>query len=468
METFSIKWQKNSITPLYEQLYLHIKEEIISGRLAFAGRLPSKRLLQRNLNVSQTTIETAYEQLMAEGYIDSRPRKGFFVSANEEFLYRKESDKPAVSMKKRAPANKIIHDLYPGIIDNSMFPFFAWRRIYREALSPENKDLLLLGQPQGEDLLRDEIKKYLYQSRGVVCKSEQIIIGAGIEQLLPQLVLLLGEKSVYGIENPGYPLTRHVLSMHNKKYRYVNVDSEGAKVEEITDSPINTMYVTPSHQFPLGSIMSVNRRAQLLRWAYNKKNRYIIEDDYDSEFRYYGRPIPSLHSLGHGKKVIYLSTFSKSLMPSLRIGYMVLPENLQKLYKKKFSGYSSCVSRIDQHVLGRFMQSGRFEKHLNRMRTAYRKKIELLTSYLEPFKKHFSTSGNKAGLHILLTFNENFNEERLVNAALKKGIRLCGLSAFCGNENRQQRPAILLGFGAMNEKQLIRALDKLMNAWQLS
>jgi GntR family transcriptional regulator/MocR family aminotransferase len=465
METFTIKWKKTTEESLYEQLYNHIKTEIVSGRLRFGTRLPSKKKLIQNLNISQTTVETAYEQLLAEGYIESVPRKGYFVSAKEEFLHR---NLPQTDVTLKVSPEKTQHydyDFYPGLIDTSMFPFKQWRSLYRETICDENQDLLLLGRSIGEFSLREEIRKYLYQSRGVICSAEQIIVGAGIEHLLPQLVSLLGEKAVYGIENPGYPLTKHVLSSQKRKSVFVEVDSEGADVRTIEDSDISVMYVTPSHQFPLGSIMSANRRAILLNWAYKRNDRYIIEDDYDSEFRYYGRTIPSLHSLGEGKKVIYLSTFSKSLMPSLRIGYMVLPKQLMKRYQREFSHYASCVPRIDQSVLAKFMRKGSFEKHLNRMRTVYRKKLETVVKALEPYEDEISISGEKAGLHILLTFPEEKNENRLIKAAQKAQIRVCGLNNFFHKGTDEKFAGIVLGFAGMNEEQLSTGLEKLLKIW---
>jgi GntR family transcriptional regulator/MocR family aminotransferase len=239
MESFSIRWKKSNNIPLYEQLYLHIKNEIITGRLAYCSQLPSKRKLQQNLNISQTTVENAYEQLIAEGFIESRPRSGYFVSANQEFLHHPPPSDIVTKTKKKQVKTKIAFDFSPGLINNSMFPFSSWRKLYKEALTFDNRDLLLLGPTTGEVELKEEIKKYLYQSRGVNCNIEQIIIGAGVEQLLPQLVLLLGNKKIYAIENPGYPLTNHVLTLHKRQFRLIDVDLEGAKVNDLKESGAN-------------------------------------------------------------------------------------------------------------------------------------------------------------------------------------------------------------------------------------
>lgn len=465
MDMLSISLTKNHTTPLYEQLYSFIKHEITSGRITFGTKLPSKRKLELHLKLSQTTIETAYEQLVAEGYIEARPRKGYFVLACEELAFSKRWPALSNSSKKTSVKNLFDYDFYPGSIDTSMFPYKKWRSLYREAISEENHELLVLGNAVGEKNLRNEIKAYLYNSRGVICSADQIIIGAGIEQLFSQLIFLLGEKAIYGIENPGYPLTSNVLKSHKRRSILVDVDSEGANVSNLGQTEINTMYVTPSHQFPYGSIMSANRRAQLLNWSHQQRDRFIIEDDYDSEFRYSGRTIPSLHSLGKGETVIYLSTFSKSLMPSLRIGYMVLPPALMAHYRKEFSHYASCVSRIDQYVLARFMMEGFFEKHLNRMRNLYRKKLETVVNCLHGHKNKVIISGEKAGLHLLLTFKEQRSEFELVQKAKAVGIRVCGLANFSHEGTTVLEPGIVLGFGGMAEKDLIIGIKKLVESW---
>lgn len=465
MKEITVKWQSNGDLPLYQQLYHHFKSEITSGRLSFGTRLPSKKQLETSLNVSQTTIETAYSQLHAEGYIESVERRGFFVAARDE-LTEPARVEPITNHKRHKPNSvKWAFDFFPGQIDTTGFPFKQWRKLYRQAVDFDNRHLLALGCATGEPELREQIRKYLYESRGVVCHEDQIIIGAGIEQLLPQLVILLGPKTVFGIENPGYPLTRHVLDSYQRISILIDVDDEGADVNNLESTNISTMYVTPSHQFPIGSIMSVNRRVRLLNWAARKADRYIIEDDYDSEFRYFGRPVPSLYSMSEGQKVIYLSTFSKSLMPSLRIGYMVLPPQLLGRYQKEFSHYASCVPRIDQNILASFMESGGFARHLNRMRNSYRRKVELILNKLNETERTFNISGETAGLHMLLNFPQTVCEESIIEAAARQGIRICGLSRFYHEATTAQQPGIVLGFGNLGENELSEGLQLLLSCW---
>ncbi|GAB4276343.1 MAG: PLP-dependent aminotransferase family protein [Candidatus Rifleibacteriota bacterium] len=465
MELLATILDRNSKQPLYDQLYAYIKAEILKGSLPYGTRLPSKNKLKAMLNLSQTTVETAYEQLVAEGYVKSEPRRGFFVQAKEELAYHRQSIKARPNSIRKQAQDNHVYDFYPGLIDTSLFPYRVWRRLYRDAICEENRDLLLLGDSPGDFDLREQIRIYLYQSRGVICDTGQIVIGAGIEQLLPQIVALLDEKAVFGVENPGYPLSRNVFRGLKREFRQIDVDSEGAEVKQITGSNISVMYVTPSHQFPMGCIMSANRRMQLLNWAHSTPDRYIIEDDYDGEFRYSGRKIPSLHSLGKGETVIYLSTFSKSLIPSLRIGFMVLPPKLAEKYRKEFSHYASCVSRIDQYVLTRFMSEGYFEKHLNRMRTIYRKKLEIVMDTLKSTGNKIIVSGEKAGLHLLLTFPEYASEKELIAKANERKIKVCGLANFYSDQNRRMPPGIVMGFGGMSEDCLREGLKQLLNCW---
>lgn len=349
MDMLSCQLIRSSDIPLYEQLYSYIKKEIIAGRIPYGTKLPSKRKLADFLKISQNTVETAYEQLAAEGYVEAYPRKGYFVMAYEELEYVQPNN--PLQEQTKITHEDIIYNFHPSAIDTEHFPFSKWRKYAKNTIDIENHSLLLLGDSQGELELRKEIAHYLYHARGVQCSPDQIIVGAGIEVLLQQLLLLFNEKTVYGIEDPGYQLIFQILKYFPNEVYPLEVDEEGVKVETIYHKKVNVIYVTPSHHFPYGSTLSVNRRVKLLKWAIEEEDRYIIEDDYNSEFRYSGKSIPSLQSMDLGEKVIYLGAFSKSLIPSIRISYMVLPKLLLQQYKEKLSFFhSSTVSRIDQHI----------------------------------------------------------------------------------------------------------------------
>ncbi|WP_070329507.1 PLP-dependent aminotransferase family protein [Exiguobacterium aurantiacum] len=461
MEMLTFSLEPDSSTPLYEQLYLHIRQAIVNDTLMTGTKLPSKRKLGQFLDVSQTTVELAYAQLLAEGYIESLPRKGFYVLPQEELYVRR-----GTSTIEPLPTKKTYSfDLYPSQIDTTAFPFERWRRHLKQVVAEENHELLALGSVQGDLVLRQEIATYLYHSRGVHCSPEQIIVGSGTEQLLPQLLDLLTDATTFGIEDPGYPLTRQLFEHQNRSYVPLPVDDSGVLVDRLEAEAIDAIYVTPAHQFPTGTILSVSRRQRLLNWA-SERQTYIIEDDYDSEFRYSGKPIPSLQSMDQNERVVYLSTFSKSLMPSLRIGYMVLPPPLLNRYRERYRHFTCSVPRFEQHTLTEFMASGDFEKHLNRMRKTYRRKLETVITAFKPYEPLVTITGASAGLHIVLSVDTAQTSEQLKQLAEQSGIRIKAMADYRIN-SRDTRPQLLFGFAALPEATLHAAIDQLMTCWNI-
>ena len=456
-----IELNKNSDMPLYEQIYNQMREKIIHGKLRVGTKIPSKRKLGEFLHVSQTTIESAYEQLMAEGYIESIPRKGFFVQNIEELVHV-EQDEQTISVLPEQ--QQMRYDFSPGHIDTVHFPFNHWRKYAKNIIDFQSKHLLLLGDPHGDLALREEIARYLYHSRGVDCTAEQIIIGSGTEQLLPLIIRILGDQTTFAIEDPGYPLTHYVFSDHQRQAIPIPVDPEGMRVDRLQQVNAQVAYVTPSHQFPTGTVLSAARRTALLNWAAAENNRYIIEDDYDSEFRYTGRPIPALYGMDQGDHVIYISTFSKSLMPSLRIAYTVLPYPLLQRYRKAFIHYVSTVPRLDQHILASFMQDGHFSKHLNKMRTIYKKKLQTLLHTLSMYRHAVSYYGEETGMHLTITVNLPKSEEQLLKEASNASIRLYSLNSY-RKEKQFGTPSFLLGFGGLSETEIEEGIQLLMRVW---
>ena len=464
MITLACNLQRKSNIPLYEQLYLYIKTEIIEGRLSYGTKLPSKRQLIDVLQISQNTVEAAYDQLRAEGYIEVIPRKGYYVQAFEELEYvattQVEDDQTEETQ------SDILYNFHHSHIDTEHFPFAQWRKYVKNTIDKSHHDLLLNGEPQGELILRREIAQYLYDARGVKCTPEQIVVGAGAEILLQQLFLLFNEHTVYGVEDPGYHLILQMLQVHPNEVHPLEVDFEGVKIKSIEQSNIDVVYVTPSQHFPYGTVLPVNRRRKLLNWAKNNESRYIIEDDYDSEFRYSGKTIPSLQSMDTNDKVIYLGSFSKSLMPSLRVSYMVLPKSLLQRYQTQITFYHSTVSRIDQYALSQFMAEGEFEKHLNRMRKIYRKKLEKVIGLLKPYEKEFTIIGDQSGLHIILDVHNGMDEEMLVQKAEEAQLKVYPLSAHSIENLDKSAPKIILGFAGIPEQELENAIDLLLHAWR--
>ncbi|PSL24413.1 GntR family transcriptional regulator [Planomicrobium soli] len=462
MEMLMFQLRRADTTPLYQQLYQEIKNAIISGTISVETKLPSKRKLADYLAISQTTVELAYGQLLAEGFIESKPRKGFYAQPVEELAYLD------VLQEEPVIAEQINYtvDFNPGEIDTLSFPFSTWRKIAKEVMDETNHEILLSGHPQGDEVLRQEIARYLFQSRGVVCEAEQIIIGSGTEQLVPLLIRLLPKTLIFGFENPGYPLTHNIFSHYDRQAVPIQVDQEGINIKELEASHVDVAYVTPSHQFPTGSVLSATRRSQLLNWA-GAGERYVVEDDYDSEFRYTSRPIPALQSMDKSGRVIYISTFSKSLMPSLRIAYMVLPKRLLRAYQQTFLHYSSSVPRFDQQVVAKFMKDGHFARHLNRMRKLYQKKLDKLTSSLYSFAPTVTISGEQAGMHIVLTIETTRSEKELVELAKQANIRVFGLQSYDVFEQNMFPPRIILGFGGLSEEEIEHSVEHLMACWKI-
>ncbi|KEK23314.1 PLP-dependent aminotransferase family protein [Bacillus gaemokensis] len=450
--------------PLYVQLYEYIKTEIKMGKIVPLTKLPAKRKLAMYLQVSKNTVEAAYEQLLAEGYIESVSRKGYFVCEMEQMIHAKDKEEfvKEVAFRER----KYKYDFTQTGVDADSFPFTVYRKITNEVWQLENKELLFLGHPQGELNLREEIAKYLYESRGVRCSASQIILGAGTQFLIRILFQLL-KGSHYAVENPGYHRKLVTFEQGEQNVQMLSLDDEGICISDLENSNANVVFVTPSHQFPCGMIMPITRRMQLLQWAEQEQGRYIIEDDYDSEFRYSGKPIPALQGLDSKGKVIYMGTFSKALLPSLRMSYMVLPKTLIELYQTQYLFYTQSVSRMDQEIIRRFLNEGHWERHIHKMRVVYRKKRDILVSAIEKyFSNRVDVIGEDSGLHILLKVDNGMVEEELIERAAESSIKIYPVSMYY-KEGSIPKNTILLGFAILLEEEIEDAIRLLYKAWFL-
>ena len=319
-----------------------------------------------------------------------------------------------------------------------------------------------MGEPRGDLELRKTVCRYLHASRGVNASPEQIIVGAGNDYLLLLLQYILGRGITAAFENPSYRRAFRIFSSFAARMVTVPSDENGIRVDGLLASGANVAYVMPSRQFPTGTVMPIGRRTELLRWASSAEDRYLVEDDYDSEFRYRGKPIPSLQSADTAGRVIYIGTFSKSVAPAIRISFMVLPEGLMEAYEKNCSFFSSTVSRIDQTILNEFILSGAFERHLNRMRKAYREKHDLLLDCLQPLLNRYRLSGEYAGLHVLLTSRVPAGEEELLERAAACGVRIYGLKEAALAPFETDYATVLLGYGGLDQERIregIRRLD---------
>ena len=458
-----IPLDSRSKKPLYEQIYSHIRAEIRNGSLKAGERLPSTRVLAEHLKVSRSTTQMAYDQLLAEGYMEARPCRGYFVSHLEELVETGATGTGEMETTVEPDAGWRV-DFSPRGIDLDSFPYHVWRKLSRNTLVDDNKEMFHSGNHQGEPGFREAIRSYLHSARGVNCSPEQIIVGAGSEYLLMLLSQILEGRHVIAMENPTYKQAYRVFQSLGYEVCPVEMDANGMEPELLAECGANVAYVMPSHQFPTGIVMPVGRRQELLKWAQEAPDRYIIEDDYDSEFRYRGKPIPSLQSSDDRGKVIYIGTFSKAIAPAIRVSYMVLPETLLEVYRRDCSFYSCTVSRIDQRILNEFIRDGYFERHLNKMRMRYRAKHDQLLEGLEPFQKKFRISGEDAGLHLLLTAKGNVTEKELLDAAAAENVKVYGMS-----ENMvastADKATVLLGFGSMDEADMKEGLRRLQNAW---
>ena len=467
MYDMTIRLRTDSDKCLYQQIYEHIRQEIREGKLLAGERLPSTRSLAEYLQVARSTVDYAYDQLLSEGYIEAKPYKGYFVCRLEGIftMEQQEMTEPeVVRPDSEEDGAQVQIDFSPYGIDMTGFPFGVWKRITKNILNDSNSELFAQGEPQGDYDLRMTISRYLHSSRGVNCRPEQIIVGAGNDYLLLLLEKILGRHVGIAMENPTYKRAYRIFQSFAYRIYTVDMDDKGMRADRLPGLPVRAVYVMPSHQYPTGAVMTIGRRAELLRWAEKEPDRYLIEDDYDSEFRYRGKPIPSLQSSDKRGKVIYIGTFSKAIAPAIRVSYMVLPESLLEVYRRDCSFYSCTVSRIDQRILNEFIRDGYFERHLNKMRMHYRAKHDLLLAELEPFKKAFTISGEDAGLHLLLTAKGDVTEAQLLSAATEAGVKVYGMSENMV-ETDAPKATILLGFGSVSETDMKEGLHRLQKAW---
>lgn len=461
-----IPLDSRSKKPLYEQIYSHIRAEIRSGALKAGDRLPSTRVLAEHLKVSRSTTQMAYDQLLAEGYMESRPCRGYFVSHLEELVETGPSGEKEMETTAEPDAGWLV-DFSPRGIDLDSFPYHVWRKLSRNTLVDDNKEMFHSGNHQGEPGLRGAIRSYLHSARGVNCSPEQIIVGAGSEYLLMLLYQILGGKRVIAMENPTYKQAYRVFQSLGCEVCPVEMDTNGMEPGILAESGADVAYVMPSHQFPTGIVMPVGRRQELLRWAAEEPGRYIIEDDYDSEFRYRGKPIPALQGMDRSGRVIYLGTFSKCIAPAIRVSYLVLPMQLLKRYRSQTSFYASTVSRIDQNILYQFLSQGYFERHLNRMRAIYKTKHDTLMEQIEPLRDQFEIRGENAGIHILLTARSGETEEALIRKAAEAGVKVYGLSSYFIHPEHNHRPStVILGYASLDEAQIEAGIRILKECWR--
>ena len=453
-----------SAVPLYEQLYRSLAAEMRAGTLTAGTRMPGKRRLAAELSVSVNTVDAAYQILATEGYMEPRERSGFYVQEYLALPTRPEEVPPPVSAAPSEAAEPPVRfDLSTRGVDPGLFPFRTWARLQKELLysSPQ---LLTHGDAQGDVELRQALADYLEEYRGVRCTAEQVVVGAGMEYLLSLLAPLLPGKTA--VENPGYQRAKQVLENNGVSCRCLPVDADGLSLTALSASDAAVCYVTPSHQFPTGVTMPAGRRAELLHWAARAPGRrYIIEDDYDSEFRFDTRPLPSLQGMaGADGPVVYLSTCSRSLAPGIRIAYMVLPRQLLGAWQAKYRLYSGTVGRFEQQTLARFITGGYFTRHLARERTAYKARRDALVAALRTSfaPEELTLAGLHTGLHLLAQLKDPPPDAALRAAARQYGVRCSLLSDYdLTGTAHSAAGTLVLGYGSLPDADCAAAGERL-------
>lgn len=490
---------------LYEYLYRRIREDILSGALAVGEKLPSKRALAEHLGVSVITVEGAYQQLEAEGYVRARPRSGFFVCQVEraqaggtlpvkrfpENLSREKglSGKEGVPPSGEAPLSEDFPqtegfsrgggvprtgslsrdgglsqpewrlDLKTNRVDAARFPLAAWARLTRQVLAEEGPALLAPIPNQGLPALRRAICADLRDYRGLNAAPEQIVVGAGAEYLYILLAQLLGRDAVLAVEDPGYPKIRQVYEKSGVRCVPLALDREGMNPAALRASGAKAAHLSPAHQYPTGLVTPIRRRQELLRWA-EEADGVLIEDDYDSELRFTGRPIPPLQSIDGGGRVAYLNTFSQTIAPSMRVGFLVLPPRLLERYRRELDFYACTVPATEQLVLARFLEGGYYERHLSRMRTEYRaRRAAVLEAFRRsPFAGRVRIAEQGAGLHFLLRLDTKRSDGEIDARARERGVRLGFLSEYTRRREPEFDHTLVVNYAGLEREQLQEAM----------
>ncbi len=450
-------------TPLYERLYKKIKEDIDLGKIKQEERLPSKRALADHLHVSITTVENAYSQLLDEGYIFSRPSSGFFVKRSKAI------EKISVQEKKER-SDEEEHENYDMDFRGNkcslqLFPVSTWTKLMRHVISSVNDSLLQTVPWNGLFELRSAISDYLRRFRGIEADPNNIIIGAGTEYLYTRLLQLLGPSAIMAFEDPGYRKLSQIAAKAGIMQQFIPVDEKGMQIDLLKKSSANVIHLSPANHFPTGAVMPQERKIELLKWAQKDFYRFIIEDDYDSEYSYHMDNNQTLYSMDRDDRVIYINTFSKSLVPSLRISYMILPKSLNQLYRQSQDFYSCTVSSFEQMTLANFISEGFFERHLNRLQNYYAKKRNTLYDKIlsSNLAKIAIVEKNSAGTHMLIRVRTSKSDDEIRLQAEKKHLHLSMLSDYCSFPKIKDMHTLVINYAGMENHDIDKALELLEN-----
>ena len=454
---------KRGKTPIYEYLYKCIRDDILMGRIKAGDKLPSKRSFAKHLGVSVITVENAYTQLLIEGYVSSVEKSGFYVTSLER------SGKAKGPVPKGLIEEEFEYSYFSDLRSNRLqrlnFPFSTWARLMRYTISSYDDALLKTVPYNGIYELREALCTYLHNNKGMNVEPYQIFIGSGTEYLYSRLIQLFGTDTRWAIANIGNQKIANIYDMYNAKWSFVDTDNMGPLVESLIRHRSNVVHISPANNFPIGNVMQVKRRQELLAWAEASSERYILEDDYDSEFRYKGAPIEPVYAMDTAGRVIYLNTFSKTLIPSLRISYMVLPPELVERYQKKLSFYSGTVSSIEQYTLAHFIRDGYYERHINHMRNYFRTIREsLISAIMDSELGHISTIIEpSAGTHFLLKIDTKKKDRRLTEDIRKMDIEVAALSEYLLTRSRDTH-TLVINYCGIHRDRIDETADRLAEA----
>lgn len=456
---------KNSLKedkkPLYISLYEYIKDDIENNRIKTNEKLPSKREMAEKFNISLVTVQNAYYQLLSEGYIYSIERSGFFVAETMQ-----------VEHQKKVRVEEIIQDvdrantgltLYKNTVNTNYFPFSTWAKSMRQVLSVNYETLLQKTDNIGVFELRKAISDFLYRQRDMVVNPNNIVIGAGTEYLYSMIIKLLGRDKTYAVETPGYPKMWQIYLSEKVDIEYIEIDDSGFSIINLAKTNANILHISPNHQFPSGIVMPYERRMELLNWAAKNEDRYIIEDDYDSEFRYATKPLPSLQSVDKLNKVIYINTFSKTIAPSLRISYMILPDELLQKYNAEFSFISNTVPTFEQFVLAKFISEKYLERYIKKTKKIYKNiRNEIITLIANSkLSDRALLNEQDAGLHFSLKLKTDKQDSELKKLAKMQNINLIFISDFMPKELQKTTSTLIISYTNFEKEEILKILDVL-------
>ena len=469
MKAIIPNFRPDSITPLYLQLYHYLKTSILDGSILPMEKLPSLRNLSKNLRLSLTTIELAYNQLLVEGYIFSRPQSGYFVNQISAGMGSIRKD-PNADFNEMIPIPQkyLLSDFGKnGYIDVSCFDFIKWKKCLNQVLTEYSHLLLQEGDPKGEKALRYEISQYVYQSRGVTCNPDQIIIGAGTQQIMGQLCTILikmGMKHVT-VEEPGYLPVRNIFRDRDFAITSVPVGKEGISIAKLPANIRSAVYVSPSNQFPTGYVMPIGKRYELLNWA-TRNDSIIMEDDYDSELRYFGKPIPSLQGLDQNQRVVYLGSFSSTLFSSIKISYMILPPHMAAVFDTFQGDYTQTCSKTEQLTLAIYMSKGLYQTNIKKLRTLYSQKLQTVLSIFTKDGTGFIRPINSSsGVNMLISVKSNKSAALLCQEAQNLGINTLPIATYT-EAPTEVAVTLIFYYNQIPLAELETALKELLDKWR--